>query len=77
MEARGRREAALRQQETDRLPQWRQSIANGSETACGPVLRTNGDLVEVVDTRTRQPRWYRRDELLPAVRLDGELNACR
>ena len=77
MEARGRREAALRQQETDRLPQWRQSIANGSETAGGPVLSTNGDLVEVVDTRTRQPRWYRRDELLPAVRLDGELNACR
>ena len=29
-------------------------------------------MVEVVDPRTRQPRWYRRGELLPAIRLDGE-----
>lgn len=77
MEAQGRREAALRQQEADRLPQWRQSIANGSETACGPVLSTNGDMVELVDPRTRSPRWYRRSELLPAIRLDGEPNSCR
>lgn len=77
MEAQGRREVALKQKETDLLSQWRQSIANGSETACGPVLSTNGEMVEVVDTRTRQPSWYRRGELLPAVRLNGEPNACR
>ena len=77
MEAQGRREAAIRQQEADRLAPWRQSIAEGTETVCGPVLRTNGDLVEVVDPGTRQPRWYRRGELLPAILLDGRPNVCR
>ena len=76
-EAEGARRRAQEQREAARLPQWRESLASGSETACGPVLGTNGDMVEVVDPRTRQPRWYRRGELLPAIRLDGEPNACR
>ena len=71
------RRRAQEQRETDRLPRWRENLASGSETACGPVLGTNGDMVEVVDPRTRQPRWYRRGELLPAIRLDGQPNACR
>lgn len=71
------RRRAQEQRETDRLPQWRETLASGSETACGPVLGAKGDMAEVVDPRTRQPRWYRRGELLPAIRLDGESNACR
>jgi len=76
-EAEWQRRKAQEQRETDRLPQWRENLASGSETACGPVLGTNGDMIEVVDPSTRQPRWYRRGELLPAIRLDGEPNACR
>lgn len=76
-EAEWQRRRAQEQREADRLPQWRETLASGSETACGPVLGANGDMVEVVDPATRQPRWYRRGELLPAIRLDGEPNACR
>ncbi|RJY06938.1 hypothetical protein [Aurantiacibacter aquimixticola] len=76
-EAEWQRRRAQEEREAARLPEWRNNLASGSETACGPVLRTNGDLVEVVDPQTRQPRWYRRGELLPAVRLDGQSNTCR
>lgn len=76
-DAEWQRRRAQEQREAARLPQWRETLTSGSETACGPVLGTNGDMVEVVDPRTRQPRWYRRGELLPAIRLDGEPNACR
>ncbi len=48
------------------LPGWRRSIQQGSETNCGPVLRVNGDLIEVVYFRTREPKWYRRTELFPS-----------
>ena len=77
MEAEGRREMAERQREVDRLPSWRDSISQGTETACGPILNTNGDLIEVVDPGTRQPRWYRRGELSPAYHHNGQPNTCR
>ena len=75
--AQAAREYLQERREADRLPLWRQILSRGSETACGPILSINGDLVEVADPRTRQPRWYRRGELLPAIRLDGEPNQCR
>lgn len=62
--------------EVARLPKWHRTLSSGSETACGPILSTSGGMVEVVDPRTRQPRWYRRGELLPAHRLDGTPNSC-
>lgn len=76
-EEEARREIAERKREDDRLPSWRENLTSGSETACGPVLNTNVDMVEIVDPRTRQPRWYRRSELLPAYRLNGQPNECR
>lgn len=59
------------------LPGWRRSIQQGTETNCGTVLRVNGDLIEVVYFRTREPKWYRRAELYPSgYDVDG-WETCR
>lgn len=68
------RAAALR--EVEHLAAWRANLASGHETACGPVLSIKGDLVEVIETATRQPAWYRRNELRPARSADGRQNFC-
>lgn len=69
--ARQQREAADRDraeaQEQADVAVWRRTIKPGTETGCGPVLRVNGDLIEVAHFRTRDPRWYRRSELWPSV----------
>jgi hypothetical protein len=67
------RAADLEQLEVER---WRRAIKPGSETACGPVLRVNGDLIEVVYYQTREPKWYRRSELWPRLFTKGGLRTC-
>ena len=66
-----RRQAAEREranaQELAEVERWRNTIKPGTETGCGPVLRVNGDLIEVVYYQTREPKWYRRSELWPSV----------
>jgi hypothetical protein len=67
------RAADLERVEVDR---WRRTIKPGSETGCGPVLRVNGDLIEVVFYQTREPKWYRRSELWPTLFTKGGLRTC-
>jgi hypothetical protein len=57
-EEKGKREQA-------ELESWRRSITVGTETSCGPVLQSNGDLFEIAYYQTREPKWYRRSELWP------------
>lgn len=74
-----RKEAEARaaaQREIDHLNAWRTNLASGDQSACGPVLSVRGDLVEVIETATRQPAWYRRSELRPARTADGRRNFC-
>ncbi|MBN8500339.1 MAG: hypothetical protein J0M19_04210 [Sphingomonadales bacterium] len=65
------RQAAEREraeaQELAEVQNWRRTIKPGTETGCGPVLRVNGDLIEVVYYQTREPKWYRRSELWPSA----------
>lgn len=70
------REMAQQRDYAARLPKWRQGLSSGSETSCGPVLGVRGEMVEVVDPRDRQSRWYRRSELMPVERADGSANSC-
>lgn len=70
------REIAQQREYAARLPKWRQGLSSGSETSCGPILGVRGEMVEIVDPRDRQPRWYRRSELMPVQRADGSLNSC-
>jgi hypothetical protein len=59
------------------VERWRRTIIAGTETGCGPVLRVNGEMVELVYYKTREPRWYRRSELWP-VRFSGDgMQPCR
>lgn len=78
--ARQRRQAAEREradaQERVEAERWRKTIKPGTETGCGPVLRVNGDLIEVVHYQTREPRWYRRSELWPTLFTGGGLRTC-
>jgi hypothetical protein len=67
------RAEAIERVEDDR---WRRTIKPGTETGCGPVLRVNGDLVEVVYYQTREPKWYRRSELWPKLFTKGGLRTC-
>jgi hypothetical protein len=67
------RAAALEREEAER---WRRTIKPGTETGCGPVLRVNGDLIEVVYYQTREPKWYRRSELWPTLFTKGGLRTC-
>jgi hypothetical protein len=86
-----RRQAA--QQEADRqasaaserqqaaVERWRQTIKAGTETNCGPVLRVNSEMVELVHYQTRESKWYRRSELWPELWPDrlngGSSRSCR
>lgn len=70
------REMAQQRDYAARLPKWRQGLSSGSETSCGPVLGVRGEMVEVIDPRDRQSRWYRRSELMPVERADGSANSC-
>jgi hypothetical protein len=67
------RAEALERVEAER---WRRTIKPGTETSCGPVLRVNGDLIEVVYYQTREPKWYRRSELWPTLFTKGGLRTC-
>jgi hypothetical protein len=67
------RAAELERLEVER---WRRAIKPGTETGCGPVLRVNGDLIEVVYYQTREPKWYRRSELWPTLFTKGGLRTC-
>jgi hypothetical protein len=59
------------------VEQWRRTIKPGTETSCGPVLRLNGEMVELVYYQTREPKWYRRSELWPdRLNADGK-ESCR
>jgi hypothetical protein len=72
-----RRKQAARDQELAETRQWRRTIRAGTETGCGPVLSVNGDMVQLVHFRSREPKWYRRDELWPRERdVDGS-PTCR
>jgi hypothetical protein len=56
---------------------WRRAIKPGTETSCGPVLRLNGEMVELVHYQTREPKWYRRSELWPdRLNMNGQ-ESCR
>lgn len=76
-EEEARREISERQREADRLHLWRENLTSGTETSCGPVLSINGNLVQIIESATRQTAWYRRSELLPAQNVDGKKNYCR
>ena len=66
------RKQVARDQELAEVRQWRRLIKPGTETSCGPVLRINGEMVELVYFRTRNSQWYRRDELWPSASdVDG------
>jgi hypothetical protein len=65
------RQAAIDVQKEAELEQWRQSIRVGTETSCGPVLSVQADMVELVHYQTRDPRWYRRNELWPHLSMRG------
>jgi hypothetical protein len=65
------RQAAIDAQKQAELEQWRQSIRVGTETSCGPVLSVQADMVELVHYQTRDPRWYRRNELWPHLSMRG------
>jgi hypothetical protein len=59
------------------VEQWRRTIKPGTETSCGPVLRLNGEMVELVHYQTREPKWYRRSELWPdRLNVNGQ-ESCR
>lgn len=60
-------QARIAELERNEVDQWRRTIKPGTETGCGPVLRVNGDLIEVVYYQTREPKWYRRSELWPTL----------
>jgi hypothetical protein len=68
-EEKGKREQA-------ELDRWRRSITMGTETGCGPVLRVNGDLIEVAYYQTREPKWFRRTELSPSLYNSAGLRTC-
>ena len=62
--------------ELNAAERWRRTIRVGTETNCGPVLRTNGDMFEIAYLQTREPKWYRRSELWPPLfTRDGVRNA--
>jgi hypothetical protein len=63
-------------QERVEVERWRRTIKAGTETGCGPVLRANGDLIQVVYYQTRVPKWYRRSELWPTLFTKGGLRTC-
>jgi hypothetical protein len=65
------RHTAIDAQKQAELEQWRQSIRVGTETSCGPVLSVKADMVELVHYQTRDPRWYRRNELWPHLSMRG------
>jgi hypothetical protein len=65
------RQASIDAQKQAELEQWRQGIRVGTETSCGPVLSVKGDMVELVHYQTRDPRWYRRNELWPHLSMRG------
>lgn len=57
----------IAEQERIEVERWRRTIQPGTETGCGPVLRVNGDLIELAYVFTREPKWYRRGELWPPL----------
>jgi hypothetical protein len=76
-EASERRRQAARDQERAEKERWRNTIRSGTETGCGPVLRVNNEMVELVYYQTREPKWYRRNELWPKLfDVDGRVT-CR
>ena len=68
-EEKGKREQA-------ELERWRRSITVGAETSCGPVLQLNGELIEVAYYQTREPKWYRRNELWPTPYNAAGFRTC-
>jgi hypothetical protein len=70
-----KRNAAWEQERVD-VERWRITIKAGTETGCGPVLRVNGDLIEVAHYQTREPKWYRRIELSPTLYNLAGLRTC-
>jgi hypothetical protein len=81
LEAAQKRQAAAREraaeQERIDVERWRKTIQAGTETGCGPVLRVNGDLIEVAYYQTREPKWFRRSELSPTQYNIAGMRTCR
>ena len=69
------RQARLEQERVD-VERWRAGIKPGSETGCGPVLRVNGDLIEIAYYQTREPKWFLRTELSPTLYNLSGLRTC-
>ena len=73
--AKRKREEEFAQERID-VERWRLTIKPGTETGCGPVLRVNGDLIEVAYYQTREPKWFRRAELSPGLYNKAGLRTC-
>ena len=73
--AKRKREEEFAQERID-VERWRLTIKPGTETGCGPVLRVNGDLIEVAYYQTREPKWFRRTELSPGLYNKAGLRTC-
>ncbi len=59
------------------VERWWLAIKPGTETGCGPVLRVNGEMVELVYYQIREPKWYRRSELWPERLTSEGYPTCR
>jgi hypothetical protein len=70
-----KREAVWEQERID-VKRWRKTVQPGTETGCGPVLRVNGDLIEVAYFQNREPKWFRRNELSPTLYNSSGLRTC-
>jgi hypothetical protein len=70
-----KRDAAWEQERID-VERWRKTVQPGTETGCGPVLRVNGDLIEVAYYQNREPKWFRRNELSPTLYNSSGLRTC-
>jgi hypothetical protein len=71
------RRQQARENERSAVEHWRRAIKAGTETSCGPVLRVNAEMVELVYYQTREPKWYRRSELWPERLNSDGLITCR
>jgi hypothetical protein len=71
------RRQVTRDNERSAVERWRRTIKAGTETSCGPVLRVNAEMVELVYYQTREPKWYRRSELWPERLNSDGLITCR
>jgi hypothetical protein len=55
---------------------WREKLAIGTETNCGPVIGLRGPMIEIA--HSGQPSWFRREQLFPVGARDtpGTIIRC-